>query len=93
MLSYAQGACEQPLLGETIGANLERTVARVPDADALVSRHQGVRYTYAEFDAAVDRLAQRDARGGPAARATASASGAPTGPSGRSSSTRPRSSA
>jgi fatty-acyl-CoA synthase len=57
MLSYAHGACEEPLLGETIGANLERTVARVPDADALVSRHQGIRYTYAEFGAAVDRLA------------------------------------
>ena len=39
MLSYAHGAGEEPLLGETIGANLERTVARVPDADALVSVH------------------------------------------------------
>jgi fatty-acyl-CoA synthase len=57
MLSYAQGACDQPLLGETIGANLERTVARVPGADALVCCHQGVRYSYAELDAAVDRLA------------------------------------
>jgi fatty-acyl-CoA synthase len=57
MLSYAHGACEEPLLGETIGANLERTIARVPDADALVSRHQGIRYTYAEFGEAVDRLA------------------------------------
>ncbi|MBV9838981.1 MAG: AMP-binding protein [Solirubrobacterales bacterium] len=57
MLSYAHGACDQPLLGETIGHNLARTVARVPDADALVSCHQGVRYTYAEFAEAVDRLA------------------------------------
>jgi fatty-acyl-CoA synthase len=57
MLSYAHGAGEEPLLGETIGANLDRTVARVPDAEALVSRHQGVRYTYAEFGQAVDRLA------------------------------------
>jgi fatty-acyl-CoA synthase len=57
MLSYAHGACPDPLLGETIGHNLERTVARVPDADALVSCHQGVRYTYAEFNAAVDGLA------------------------------------
>ncbi len=57
MLSYAHGASDQPLLGETIGHNLKRTIARVPDADALVSRHQGVRYTYAELGEAVDRLA------------------------------------
>src|SRR5438270_12782078 len=57
MLSYAHGVCEQPLLGETIGHNLERTVTRAPDADALVSCHQGVRYTYAELSDAVDRLA------------------------------------
>ena len=35
MLSYAHGACADPLLGETIGHNLERTIARVPDSDAL----------------------------------------------------------
>jgi fatty-acyl-CoA synthase len=57
MLSYANGASRQPLLGETIGDNLERTVARVPDSEALVSYHQGLRYTYAEFDDAVNRLA------------------------------------
>ncbi len=57
MLSYAQGACEVPLLGETIGHNLERTAARVPECDALVSCHQGVSYTYAEFNEAVDKLA------------------------------------
>jgi hypothetical protein len=28
MLSYAHGVGEEPLLGETIGANLERTIAR-----------------------------------------------------------------
>ena len=57
MLSYAHGLGDEQLLGETIGANLERTIARVPDADALVSAHQDVRYTYAEFGAAVDLLA------------------------------------
>jgi fatty-acyl-CoA synthase len=56
-LSYAHGAHDRPLLGETIGENLERTAARVPDADALVSVHQNARYSYAEFNAAVDRLA------------------------------------
>ena len=56
-LSYENGPSQQPLLGETIGHNLERTAARVPDSDALVSCHQGVRYTYSEFNAAVDALA------------------------------------
>ena len=49
MLSYTHGACDQSLLGETIGANLDRTIARVPDADALVSCHQDARYTYAQL--------------------------------------------
>jgi fatty-acyl-CoA synthase len=57
MLSYAHGVSPQPLLGETIGDNLVRTIARVPDAEALVSYRQGARYTYAEFGEAVDRLA------------------------------------
>ncbi len=57
MLSYAHGGCGEPLLGETIGHNLERTIARVPDGEALVSVQQDIRYTYAEFGQAVDRLA------------------------------------
>ena len=57
MLSYAHGACADPLLGETIGHNLARTIARVPDAEALVDRGHAVRYTYAELGEAVDRLA------------------------------------
>jgi len=44
-------------LGETIGENLERTAARVPERLALISRTQGLRFTYAEFDAEVDRVA------------------------------------
>ena len=57
MLSYAHGVSPQPLLGETIGDNLVRTIARVPDAEALVSHRQGARFTYAEFGEAVDQLA------------------------------------
>ncbi len=55
-LSYAHGAFPEPLLGETIGHNFDRIVERHPDAQALVSRHQDVRYTYAELGQAVDRL-------------------------------------
>jgi fatty-acyl-CoA synthase len=57
-LSYSHGASAVPLLGETIGENLERTAQRFPDQEALVSCHQGQRYTYAEFDAEVDRVAR-----------------------------------
>ena len=56
MLSYAHGTAEEPLLGETISENFERTVARVPDAEALVSCHQDRRFTYSELSDAVDRL-------------------------------------
>ena len=55
--SYASGVSSVPLIGETIGDNLRRTARRVPQRDALVSCEQGLRWTYAEFDAAVDRLA------------------------------------
>jgi fatty-acyl-CoA synthase len=56
--SYAHGTSSTPLLGETIGANLERSVQRWPDNEVLVSCHQDRRYTYAEFDEAVDLLAR-----------------------------------
>ena len=56
--SYVHGASGIPLLGETIGRNLDRTAARVPDRDALVSVHQGIRLTYAQFLAAVEEVAR-----------------------------------
>ncbi len=55
--SYAHGASRTPLLGETIGENLRRVAAEFPDGDAVVDLGQGARYTYAKFDAEVDRLA------------------------------------
>jgi hypothetical protein len=45
--AYAHGAGRWPLLGETIGDNLRRTVDRFGDREALVVRHQNVRLTYA----------------------------------------------
>src|SRR3954464_769910 len=56
--AYASGVSETPLIGETIGANLERTVERFPDADALVARHQKVRLSWRELNEQVDRLAR-----------------------------------
>ncbi len=57
-LAYAHGASATPLIGETIGENLERTVAAHPDGLALVSRHQDLRFTYAELDDAVNEVAR-----------------------------------
>jgi fatty-acyl-CoA synthase len=62
--SYSHGTFDIPLLGETIGANFERTVARFPDRPALVSRAQEARFTYAELDAAVDAVASGLLRAG-----------------------------
>jgi fatty-acyl-CoA synthase len=56
--SYAQGAVTTPLLGETIGASLERTASEHPDREALVVRHQDARLTYSELNEQVDRLAR-----------------------------------
>src|SRR3954471_3150205 len=47
--SYVHGASPVPLLGETIGENLRRTVERVPNTEALVVRHQNYRATYSEL--------------------------------------------
>jgi fatty-acyl-CoA synthase len=58
MPSYAHGAWDTALLGHTIGADLERTAQRFGERDALVSCAQGIRMTYAELDAAVDRVAR-----------------------------------
>ncbi|WP_131738911.1 AMP-binding protein [Actinomadura roseirufa] len=56
-LSYASGPAAAPLLGDTIGANLDRTAARFPDRDALVERATGRRWSYARFTADVDAVA------------------------------------
>jgi fatty-acyl-CoA synthase len=56
--SYAHGASPVPLLGETIGARLDATIARHGAREALVSHHQDLRYTWAELGEAVDRVAR-----------------------------------
>ena len=47
--SYVHGVSLTPLLGETIGALLRRVAAEGPERLALVTRHQNVRWTYAEL--------------------------------------------
>ncbi len=56
--SLDRGPTDSPLLEETIAANLLRTIARHGSAEALVVPHQGVRFTYDQFGAAVEHLAR-----------------------------------
>ncbi|MBW8812090.1 MAG: AMP-binding protein [Caulobacterales bacterium] len=56
-LSYVHGASDKPLIGKTIGAMFDEACAAHPDALALVSRHQGIRWTYGELKARVDAFA------------------------------------
>ncbi len=56
-LSYAHGASNVPLIGETIGAHFDRTVARWGERPALIVRQQGVRWSYRELGEKVDTFA------------------------------------
>ena len=58
VFSYTSGTSDVPLLGLTIGDLFDRTVAQFPDNEALVSRHQGLRYTYRQLRVEVDRCAR-----------------------------------
>jgi fatty-acyl-CoA synthase len=55
--SYDHGASEVPFLDLAIGAQFDATVARYGDRDALISRHQGIRWSYDELKTEVDRCA------------------------------------
>jgi fatty-acyl-CoA synthase len=55
--SYTSGTSTVPLLGDTIGANLDRTVAQFGERDALVEHATGRRWTYRELAADVDAVA------------------------------------
>jgi fatty-acyl-CoA synthase len=56
-LSYVHGAHELPLIGESIGVHLSKIAERHGDKEALIVRHQNIRWTYGEFDERVTRLA------------------------------------
>ncbi|NWF26535.1 AMP-binding protein [Streptomyces sp. PKU-EA00015] len=57
-LSYAHGTSGTALLGDTIGANLDRAVEAWPEREALVDVASGRRWRYAEFGAAVRLLSR-----------------------------------
>ncbi len=47
--SYTRGRQDQALLTQTIGQAFDATVARCADGEALVSRHQGLRYSWRQL--------------------------------------------
>jgi fatty-acyl-CoA synthase len=56
--SYVSGPSTIPLLGETIGQCLDRIADTFGDREALVSRHQNLRYTYRELRAEAELVAR-----------------------------------
>ena len=56
--SYAAGTSDRPLLGDTIGACLNRISSTHAQRLALVARHQRQRYTYGALRTEVDRVAR-----------------------------------
>jgi fatty-acyl-CoA synthase len=55
--SYVHGASDIPLLGNTIGEHFDDVVRRWPDREALVVKHQNIRWTYSQLKEQVDALA------------------------------------
>jgi fatty-acyl-CoA synthase len=56
-LSYVHGVSAIPLIGQTIGTHFDRITDQFAEREALVVRHQDVRWTYREFQQQVNNLA------------------------------------
>jgi len=56
-LSYVHGASDRPFIGDTIGVHFDRIVERFGERDALIVRHQQIRWSYRELKARVDAFA------------------------------------
>jgi fatty-acyl-CoA synthase len=55
--SYVHGASGTPLIGETIGVYFDQAVERFGERDALIVRHQGIRWSWHQLKQQVDALA------------------------------------
>jgi fatty-acyl-CoA synthase len=55
--SYVHGASCTPLIGETIGVHFDKVAERCGGRDALISRHQGIRWSYRALKERVDAFA------------------------------------
>ena len=57
-LSFVSGTSDRPLLYRTVDGVLRSAADAVPDREALVVPFQAKRYTYAELDREVERVAR-----------------------------------
>ena len=55
--SYVSGISNVPLIGETVGVHFDKAVERWGSLEALVVRHQNIRWTYAELNERVNAVA------------------------------------
>ena len=55
--SYSHGASTKPLIGETLGANFDAAVKKWCKRDALIVRHQNIRWSYLELQEKVNAFA------------------------------------
>jgi len=56
-LSYVHGASEIPFIGDTIGVYFDRIAERFAERDALIVKHQQIRWTFRELKERVDDFA------------------------------------
>ena len=56
-ISYDHGVSTKKLIGETIGNFFDQTVEKYRDREALVVKHQNVRWSWGELGRRVDELA------------------------------------
>ncbi len=55
--NYYCGQSTTQIIYRTIGQYLDEITARYPDSEALVVKHQNVRWTYLELHKKIERLA------------------------------------
>src|ERR1700731_5277206 len=55
-LSYVHGASGTPFIGDTIGVHFDRIAEQFGGRDALIVRHQQIRWTYRQLKERVDAL-------------------------------------
>ena len=56
--SQTSGPTDVPLIEQTIDANFRSTLGKWPDRDAIIVRHQNIRWSYAELDRQIERVAK-----------------------------------
>jgi len=55
--SYLKGADAPGLIDETIAQCFDRIAGQFPKRDALIARHQGIRWTYEKYQVEIEKLA------------------------------------